>query len=479
MYLLTISLDFLLHTNAQMYFVLLLLFLSYSQRSPTDVATEFSFSSPFPHTQLQTQSISSNSEENSHSTVPASTQRVLNVSPPNHRTPDNHMPHREMVSPNDSDSVFGPYAEVGLQKHCSPGVKYPPVPNMSRHPSLWPHKRNRMGIGRANSTAGDTTTTLPAHAVNLSTQPSPYEVPHSVTDAAESLTLSDPSINQDDFSPPGRMHPPPLYPHQQPSAGAMSSSRNNMVAYNMKMPNSMASVHGAASHVPPMMYQPSRQHHELQELPPAQGGSPRVLGQKHITQSQTSMSSIPPVPFHPPPPLTKSSLDLVARLEKGHESIEDLMETIEQVEQEERQAEKSTSNKPPNSAVPFYSEPFDTTKKPPEDGDPSCLQSGSKNSSSLPRFTRMNSVPHALGDDLGKKHHKISVPTNIMMAGATPPIQTRSNINRFPSTRSEQPLPYLKERHYQVNDIVNILYVCIHCNIHVFTIMVRNWLSIH
>ena len=361
--------------------------------------------------------------------------------------PENQMLPREIGSPND-DSVFGPYAEVGLQKHCSPGVKYPPIPNMSRHPSLWPNRRNRMGIGRANSTAGDTT--LPAHAVDLSNQPSPYEVPHSVTDAGESLTLSDPSINQDDFSPPGRMHLAP-YPNQ-----AVSSSKNNVSPYNMRMQqNSMMSMHSAASHVPPAMYPPSRQHHEMQEVPP-QGASPRVLGQKHITQSQTSMGSIPPVPYHPPPPLTKSSLDLVARLEKGHESIEDLMETIEQVEQEERQAgmfPRGVNNRqpngptnPPNSAVPFYSEPFDTPRKPPEDEDPSCLQSGAKNSSSLPRFTRMNSVPNTLGEDLGKKHHKISVPSNIMMAGATPPIHTRSNINRFPSTRSEQPLPYLKER---------------------------------
>jgi len=430
---------------------------SCSQRSPTDVATEFSFSSPFPHTQLQTQSISSNSEENSHSTVPASTQRVLNVSPPNHRVADNNMPRREITSPNDSDSVFGqigPYAEVGLQKHCSPGVKYPPVPNMSRHPSLWPHKKNRMGIGRANSTAGDTTTTLPAHEVGLTSQPSPYEVPHSVTDAAESLTLSDPSINQDDFSPPGRMHP-----HQQ--SAAILSSRGNISAYNMRMQTSMVSMHSATSNMPPSMYPSSRQHHELQEIPP-QGASPRVLGQKHITQSQTSMGSIPPVPNNPPPPLTKSSLDLVARLEKGHESIEDLMETIEQVEQEEREAGllSTTTNKlpngptsPPHSAtVPYYSEPFDTTKKPPEDADSSLLQPGARNSNSLPRFTQMNSVPNTLGEELGKRHHKISVPSNIMMAGATPPIHTRSNINRFPSTRSEQPLPYLKERqnYYQV-----------------------------
>lgn len=369
------------------------------------------------------------------------------------------MPHREIVSPNDSDSVFqiGAYAEVGLQKHCSPGVKYPPVPNMSRHPSLWPHKRNRMGIGRANSTAGDTTTTLPAHAVDLSTQPSPYEVPHSVTDAAESLTLSDPSINQDDFSPPGHMHLVP-YPNQQMTSTAASSSKNNISAYNMKMQNPMTAMHFPSANVPPPMYPPPRQHHEPQEAIPAQGASPHVLGQKHITQSQTSMGSIPPVPFHPPPPLTKSSLDLVARLEKGHESIEDLMETIEQVEQEEREAEKvskATRNKspngPPHPTVPFYSEPFDTAKKPSEDVEPSSLQSGAKNSNSLPRFTRMNSVPNTLGDDLGKKHHKISVPTNIMMAGATPPVHSRSNINRFPSTRSEQPLPYLKERHnYQV-----------------------------
>lgn len=441
-----------------------------SQRSPTDVATEFSFTSPFPHTQLQTQSVSSNSEENSHSTVPASAQRMLNVSPPNHRMPENHhMPHREIASPNDSDSVFGPYAEVGLQKHCSPGVKYPPIPNMSRHPSLWPNKRNRMGIGRANSTAGDTTTTLPAHAVDLSNQPSPYEVPHSVTDAAESLTLSDPSINQDDFSPPGRMHLA-SYPNQP-----VASSKSNVSPYNMRMQqNSMASMHSAASHVPPPMYPPSRQHHEQQEVP-AQGASPRVLGQKHITQSQTSMGSIPPIPFHPPPPLTKSSLDLVARLEKGHESIEDLMETIEQVEQEERQALGVVHNRPLNgptnpshSAVPFYSEPFDTTKKPPEDGDPSSLQSGAKNSSSLPRFTRMNSVPNTLGEDLGKKHHKISVPSNIMMAGVTPPIHTRSNINRFPSTRSEQPLPYLKEQqnytHQPVTSpCVSTYHICIVC----------------
>ena len=432
---------------------------SCSQRSPTDVATEFSFTSPFPHTQphtqLQTQSVSSNSEENSHSTVPVSAQRVLNVSPPDHRMPENHMLRREIASPNDSDSVFGPYAEVGLQKHCSPGVKYPPIPNMSRHPSLWPNKRNRMWIGRANSTAGDTTTTLPAHAVDLSTQPSPYEVPHSVTDPAESLTLSDPSINQDDFSPPGRMHPAP-YPNQ-----AVLSSKTNVSPYNMRMPqNSAMSMHTTASHVPPAMYPPPRQHHEPQELSP-QGASPRVLGQKHITQSQTSMGSIPPVPYHPPPPLTKSSLDLVARLEKGHESIEDLMETIEQVEQEERKAgmfTRGVNSRPPNGptnpTVPFYSEPFDTPKKPPEDGDHSCLQA--KNSSSLPRFTRMNSVPNTLGEDLGKKHHKISVPSNIMMAGATPPIHTRSNINRFPSTRSEQPLPYLKERqnyNYQVFDV--------------------------
>ena len=431
------------HTYVLVCVVNLVLLFSCSQRSPTDVATEFSFTSPFPqHSQLQTQtqSISSNSEENSHSTVPAS-QRVLNVSPPNHRTPDHHnMPHREIVSPNDSDSVFGPYAEVGLQKHCSPGVKYPPVPNMSRHPSLWPHKRNRMGIGRANSTAGETPATLPAHAVDLSTQPSPYEVPHSVTDAAESLTLSDPSINQDDFSPPGRMHLPPHHNNQQ---SAMLSSRGNMPAYSPRGQNPV--FPSANPHVPPAMYPPSKQHHEMQEMP-AQGGSPRVLDQKHITQSQTSMGSIPPVPYHPPPPLTKSSLDLVARLEKGHESIEDLMETIEQVEQAEREAERVTSNKPP---VPFYSEPFDTAKKPPEDADPSCLQSGAKNSSSLPRFTRMNSVPNTLGEDLGKKHHKISVPSNIMMAGATQPVHSRSNINRFPSTRSEQPLPYLKERHNQ------------------------------
>lgn len=367
------------------------------------------------------------------------------MSPPNHH---NHMPHREIVSPNDSDSVFGPYAEVGLQKHTSPGYK-PPIPNMSRHPSLWPHKRRPMGIGRANSTAGDTSTTLPAHAVDMSTQPSPYEVPHSVTDPAESLTLSDPSINQDDFSPPGRMRFA-QYPNQQ--MPAISSSKNNMSAYNMRMPNSMVSMHTAPSHVQPSAYPPSRQYHELQELP-AQGAPPRVLGQKPITQSQTS---IPPVPFHPPPPLTKSSLDLVARLEKGHESIEDLMETIEQVEQEERKAEmasKGTSNNKPT--VPFYSEPFDTTKKPPEDVDPSNLQSGTKNSNSLPRFTRMNSVPNALGEEMGKKHHhKISVPSNIMMAGATPPIHNRSNINRFPSTRSEQPLPYLKDHqnhHYQVS----------------------------
>ena len=422
-----------------MYVVYLFLLYSCSQHASTDVATEFSFTSPFPHTQhtqLQTQSISSNSEETSHSTAPAS-QRVLNVSPPNHRTPDHHMPQREIVSPIDSDSVFGPYAEVGLQKHCSPGVNYPPIPNMSRHPSLWPQKRKRMEIGRANSTAGDTTTTLPAHALELSAQPSPYEVPHSVTDAAESLTLSDPSINQDDFSPPGRMHLPP---HHNQQSAALASSRSNMPAY---IPRAQNSVH--PSQAPAVMYPPSRQHHEMQEMP-AQGGSPRVLGQKHITQSQTSMGSIPPVPYHPPPPLTKSSLDLVARLEKGHESIEDLMETIEQVEQEEqREAEKATSNKKP---VPFYSEPFDTAK-PPENADPSCLQSGAKNSSSLPRFTRMNSVPNTLGEDLGKKHHKISVPSNIMMAGATPPVHSRSNINRFPSTRSEQPLPYLKERHNQ------------------------------
>ena len=171
------------------------------------------------------------------------------------------------------------------------------------------------------------------------------------------------------------------------------------------------------------------------------------LGQKLVTQSQTS---IPPVPFYPPPPLTKSSLDLVARLERGHKSIENLMEAIEQVEQEERQAEvisKGMNDRPPYGSanppeVPFYSEPFDTTTKPPENTDPSCLQSEAKNSSSLPRFTHMNSVPSTLGEDLGKKHHKISMPSNIMMAGAMPP---RSNINRFPSTRSEQPLPYLKE----------------------------------
>lgn len=432
-----------------------LFFISCSQRSPTDVATEFSFSSPFPHAQLQTQSISSNSE-NSHSTVPASTQRVLNISPPNHQALDNNMPHRQIVSPNDNDSVFGPYAEVGLQKGCSPGVKYPPVPNMSRHPSLWPHKRNHMGIGRANSTAGATTTTLPAHEVGLTSQPSPYEVPHSVTDAAESLTLSDPSINQDDFSPPGRMHPASHHSHQQ--SAAMMSSRGNISGY-MRMQTPMVSMNSATSNMPPAMYPSFRQHHELQEIPPTQGASPRALGQKHITQSQTSMGSIPPVPFHPPPPLTKSSLDLVARLEKGHESIEDLMETIEQVEQEEREAgflSTAATNRlpngptsPPHSAtatVPYYSEPFDTTKKPPEDVDPSWLQPGARDSNSLPRFTRMNSVPNVLGEDLGKKHHKISVPSNIMMAGATPPVHTRSNINRFPSTRSEQPLPYLRER---------------------------------
>ena len=351
---------------------------------------------------------------------------MLNVSPPNHRVPENHVHNRDLTSPND-DSVFGPYAEVGLQKPSSPGVKYPPVPNMSRHPSLWPHKKNRMGIGRANSTAGDTTTTMPANPVDMSTQPSPYEIPHSVTDPAESLTISDPSINQDDFSPPGRMH------------------INQVVSpHNVRMQqNSMASMHSAASHMPPAMYPPSRQHPERQLSP--QGAPPHVLGQKLVTQSQTS---IPPVPFHAPPPLTKSSLDLVARLEKGHESIEDLMETIEQVEQEERKAEmvsRATNgpNNPPK--VPFYSEPFDTATKPPENTDPSCLQSGAKNSSSLPRFTRMNSEPNTLGEDLGKNHHKISMPANIMMTGVTPPVHTRSNINRFPSARSEQPLPYLKE----------------------------------
>ena len=377
----------------------------------------------------------------------SSTQRVLNVSPPNHRAPE-RTNQRNVLSPNDSDSVFGPYAEVGLQKQCSPGVKYPPVPNMSRHPSLWPQKRNRMGINRANSTAGDTQT-LPAHAAerSITSQPSPYEVPHSVTDPAETLTISDPSINQDDFSPPSYMPtiPPPLPPMHSASKANMTSP------HSMRAQNSMVS---AGSLVPPKSAPLPPRHHEMQAMEMQQlQGSPRALGQPNISQSQTS---IPPLPVHSPPPLTKSSLDLVARLEKGHESIEDLMETIEQ---EEREAEMAATvalsgkqNGPrlmtsaSHTAVPFYSEPFDSAKKTPNDLDPSWLQPGCRNSNSLPRFTRMNSVPDYLVDD--KRHHKVSVPSNMMMAGVTPPTHPRSNINRFPSTRSEQPLPYLQEHHH-------------------------------
>ena len=378
----------------------------------------------------------------------SSTQRVLNVSPPNHPAPERNQ--RDVLSPNGSDSVFGPYAEVGLQKQCSPGVKYPPVPNMSRHPSLWPHKRNRMGIGRANSTAGDTPT-LPAHAVEhgITSQPSPYEVPHSVTDAAETLTISDPSINQDDFSPPSYMPsmPPPLPPMHSASKGNITSP------HSMRAQNSVLSMQSVASHVPSTSAHVPPRHHEVQamEMQPMQG-SPRALGQPNVSQSQTS---IPPLPVHSPPPLTKSSLDLVARLEKGHESIEDLMETIEQEEREAEMAAAITTmpNGPrlmtsaSHTAVPFYSEPFDTTKKPPNDLDPSWHQPGSRNSNSLPRFTRMNSVPDYLVDDK-RHHHKLSVPA---MAGVTPPTHPRSNINRFPSTRSEQPLPYLKEHQVCTN----------------------------